>query len=189
MERHPIETMEFWTACDDVDALREALDAGLDPDARPRGVATLAMLCACSGAERCLKLLLSRGADARAYGPDAEANMQGAHAAAAHGRLARLEALLAHGADPDAVAGRAKTTPLILAILNREAECAELLMRHGADPRLNPGAGPSPSERARREGMDATADLIAQRELQIMERAEVGHVARPAGPGPGPKRV
>lgn len=83
------------------------------------------------GDEEIVRLLLSRGANARhRYGP----GYSPLHEAAAGGKIEILKLLVEHGADPNAATDDGQA-PLALAEAKGQTEAAALLRKHGAAPK------------------------------------------------------
>lgn len=141
----------------DVESARLLLAAGADVnDAAADGISVL-VLATHSGHAALVDFLLERGADVTA----AEVGYTALHAAVLRGDLGMIEALLAHGADPNArltkgtrvprdtnhwvlSAYLAGATPFLLAAKYAEPEIMRLLVEHGADPLLPTNDGTTP---------------------------------------------
>lgn len=82
------------------------------------------------GNEKCVALLLERGADVEAK--DFLGNTP-LWVAAHNGHPHCVNLLLHYGADVEARRGRVDTTPLWVAVYGGHSECVELLLSHGAD--------------------------------------------------------
>ena len=133
----------------DVESARLLLAAGADVnDAAASGTSAL-VVAAHSGHGTLAALLLEVGADPGA----ADAGYSALHAAVLRADVELVEALLAHGADPDTVLKRGTparrvsadwtlrnsmigATPFWLAARFREPEIMRVLAEHGADPRV-----------------------------------------------------
>ena len=141
----------------DVESARLLLAAGADVnDAAADGISVL-VLAAHSGHAALVDFLLERGVDVAA----AEVGYTALHAAVLRGDLGMIEALLAHGADPNARLTKgtrvprdtnhwvlssylAGATPFLLAAKYAEPEIMRLLVEHGADPLLPTNDGTTP---------------------------------------------
>ena len=133
----------------DVESARLLLAGGADVDAAAANGSIPLVLAVHSGHSRLAAFLLESGAD-----PDAdEAGYTALHAAVLRGEREAVEALLAHGADPNVRLARGtpgrrssedwmlkaryeSATPFWFAAHYREPEIMRLLVDAGADPRL-----------------------------------------------------
>jgi ankyrin repeat protein len=160
-------------ALDEVDRVRELLDAGDDADARTTDGFTPLHLAAFFGAPRVAALLLERGADPAAVA-DNPMRVQPLHSAAAgrHHDIAVL--LVAAGADVDARQQRGYT-PLQAAAANGDVELARTLLAAGADPDLANDAGGRPADLAAERGHHELADEL--------RTARTGTAGAPRPPG------
>lgn len=111
--------------------LTAALDAGLDPNSKTPGGTTVLMAAALDGDKT--RLLLSRGADARAR---SQSRIDALTIAASHlGTSASIAALLDAGAGVEPSEDvRVRRTPLAAAALAGDLPNVQLLLRRGAKP-------------------------------------------------------
>ncbi len=107
-------------------------------DLRPEDATRLLCATAQRGDARAVKLLLDRGADPNATGPELLSELPSEstalHRAAKKGFVEVARILLAAGANPNARAPRTDLTPLHRAAANGHVEVVEVLLVHGADP-------------------------------------------------------
>src|SRR5262249_21893377 len=111
--------------------LASLLDKGVDPHSKTRNGVTILMVGA-PDAEK-VKLLLSRGADAKARGSAGADALT--IAMAYRGSAHSVELLLTAGAAPEPPEGvRVRNAPLTLASMSGDAESVKLLLSHGVKP-------------------------------------------------------
>ena len=103
-------------------------------------------------------------------------------AAAFEGNAESVKILLGHGARPNLVAGRTKTTPLMAAAYSGHAEVVALLLAAGADPGLKDDFGETALDRARKRPLEGEQPRI----VDLLLRATPGATQPASGPGPGP---
>ena len=146
-------------ALDEVDRVRELLDAGEGADARTPDGFTPLHLAAFFGAPRVAALLLARGADPAAVA-DNPMRVQPLHSAAAgrHDDIAVM--LVTAGADVDA-RQQGGYTPLQAAAANGDVELVRALLAAGADPDLANDAGIRPADLAAERGHTELADELS----------------------------
>lgn len=121
--------------------LAALLDAGLDPNSRTPNGTTLLMMAA-PEAEK-VRLLLSRGANARARAPSGCDALT--IAAAYRNTAASLRLLVEAGAEVQAPQGiRVTNSPLLFASMTGDRENVDLLLAHGADPSASPSHASTP---------------------------------------------
>ena len=160
----------------DVETARVLVEAGADPnDTAASGTSALAMA-AHSGHGPLAIYLLEQGADPNA----AEAGYAALHAAVLRSQVALVEALLAHGADVDALVehgtpGRRFSADFSirhqwiganafwLAARYGEPEILEVLAEQGANPHILPASGMSPLQAA----MGVTRNPAENRRNQV----------------------
>lgn len=118
----------------DMDITRLLLEAGARDGMDGEGYTALARACERRDATEMVKLLLEYGSDANPQdGPSSPL-----HCAVSHGNLANIYALLE--ADPPAdvnardILGQ---TPLMVAVIDRQASIVKILLEHGADPMIS----------------------------------------------------
>ena len=122
-----METALFGTAAE----LAAQLDGGLDPNSKTPEGTTLLMMAAHDPDK--VKLLIGRGADARAQAKDGFTALMVATTYA--GSSASVKLLLEHGAEARPGAGvRFDASPLFLAAMAGDRETIALLLAKGADP-------------------------------------------------------
>jgi ankyrin repeat protein len=128
--------------------LKTLLDGGADPNQRGvQGYTPVER--AVSSNPEALEMLLERGADPNAQ--ETELGYTALHIAAQNLRLAAVQALLNHGANPNLQAKDGQT-PLHFAVRWPNLEIARLLLEHGADPNLEDAKGLTPLYFARQYG-------------------------------------
>jgi ankyrin repeat protein len=115
-----------------------------------------------AGSRPIVALLLARGADPNARGPD---GLTPLHLA----RNAVAEMLLVHGAEANARTSRG-TTPLHLAALSADYDTVELLVGRGADVDVRDVAGQTPLDLAARERIYAGRSLEDEASLRAKAR-------------------
>ncbi|MGZ3663986.1 MAG: ankyrin repeat domain-containing protein [Ktedonobacterales bacterium] len=142
-----------------VPVVREVLDA--DPTlaniVAPDGFTPLG-LAAFFGRLDVVILLLDRGADPTMASRNAM-HVAPLHSAVAAQHLGIAAALLAHGADANAVQAD-EYTPLHEAAHNGHVEMIELLLRHGANPQARLRDGQTPLDSARAAGRSEAITLL-----------------------------
>ena len=122
------ETALWWAAQEGhAEIVSVLLDAGADANSVSRDGLTPLFQAAGGGHLAATQVLLRRGADAGRRYPHFRGGTA-LHVAAAYGRLRCIEALLAHGADPNAQ-DQDSETPHGAAVRCKEEEAAELLQR------------------------------------------------------------
>jgi uncharacterized protein len=115
-------------------AVRAALADGANPNARDRAGCPVVMIAASRGAAAMVDTLLAAGADVHTRRTDRHAGLDDApliSLPAANGSLETLEAVLSHGATPDA-SDASGLTPLMCAAFMGHAAIAARLLRDGA---------------------------------------------------------
>ena len=104
------------------------------------------------GSDDEVKRLLDSGADVKAWSDNGYTAL---HYAAEAGRTSVVEALLAKGADIDAVGKIAADTPLYFAAINGHTDTVQLLLDKGAKQKVKGASdhrpGTLPRQRARRK--------------------------------------
>jgi len=142
----------------DLALLAGMLDTGLSPDwTMFRGHATALMCAARSGESDAVKLLLERGANARAVDPLGQTALHFAlFKPSARRHLPVVEALLAAGADANAADGNGQR-PLHMALRHGLPALVKALIDGGADPFLRDRAGRCPADWAPESGKGAPA--------------------------------
>ncbi len=145
IERGGITALLFAAQSGDVDSARMLLEAGADIDEAGADQNSVLVMAALSGHTAVAKMLLEQGADPQS----AAGGYTALHAAVLRGDLQTVEALLAHGANVDALLTRgspihrygshwalssawAGATPLLLATHYLETKIMRSLMDHGA---------------------------------------------------------
>ena len=116
-------------------------------------------LAAFFGHDGAARLLLERGADARAVAQN-PMGVQPIHSAAARGHADLVAALLDTAADPDA-RQRGGWTALHSAAHHGNSALAEVLLRHGADPSLESDDGATPAALAKEAGHEQLARRLS----------------------------
>lgn len=127
-----------------------------------------------------VKLLLGKGADARAANVLAKTVLHAAcdvRAADPKAQLAVLNLLLKHGADVNAK-DRRKVTPLHVAVRGRNLAAAEFLLKHGAEPDAADDGRSTPLRRAV-TGTGAGGTAGRQDEAVALVRLLLKHGANP----------
>ena len=144
-----------------VSAVRRAIYAGRDAvatlllDANP---ALDVFDAAATGRTRGLTELLEADPDlARGWSSD---GFTALHLAAVFGHHDAVDALLRHGADPNARQGGG-FTPLHAAAQNGDRESVDALLESGADPAVANDDGKTPGDLARAAGHDELGELLA----------------------------
>lgn len=154
--------------CGDLAAVRAALDAGIDVDARDDGAWTALhwladMGMVGSGREQILAVLLAAGAQVEARDLEAQTPLTIA-CRAGNGDLVRL--LLDAGASVDA-RSRAGTTALMAAASYGEPQTVILLLDRGADPNVVAMDGRTALEWARAQGWDDVVAILSDRQAKL----------------------
>ncbi|HTJ31537.1 MAG TPA: ankyrin repeat domain-containing protein [Acidobacteriaceae bacterium] len=153
-------------ACGDAQALSQALDAAPEAlhESSPDGW-TLLHLAAAFGSPQTVQLLLEKGANVRACSGNAQRN-EPLHAALALSRDSEtIRLLLDAGALPDARQTGGFTPIFSAAAANRRDLC-ELLLAHGANPRLANDFGQTAASYARERTHTELADWLDSRPAQ-----------------------
>lgn len=119
----------------DVPAVKDAIRAGVDPDARTQAGAPALLVAARIGDVAMVRALLSGGADVRAV-DDEDGERTALHCAAIRGDLAMIDELFDAGALVDARDGEGRT-PLHEATARGFVEAARALVERGAEPPAN----------------------------------------------------
>jgi len=115
----------------DLQQLQGLLDAGLDPNGRTANGTTVLMAAAPDAGK--IRLLLARGADAKARGGSGHDALT--IAAAYRGSAAAIQALIDAGAAVEPPEGvRVRNTPLVFASMTGDIENVKLLLARGARP-------------------------------------------------------
>lgn len=122
--------------------LHYCLCIGADPDSQLQGASILSFAVWGKGepGEQMTAHLLKFGADPKRVGPR---GMSILHAAAKNGTLGTVKLLIDHGASVNALDSEG-TTPLLLALMEKNSETAGLLLDNGADPDATNSQGLSP---------------------------------------------
>jgi ankyrin repeat protein len=151
------------------------LDAGADPNlANPHGIVPLHLAIENVDLEM-VDLLIAAGADPRARDAEGETPL---FIAARAGATAIAERLLASGAPVDERDDEYEQTALMVAVREGQAETAQLLPAHGADPNAQTLAGVVPAFRL-------PSDNAGSKGVGIVRGGWPDHGAR--GPTPGAK--
>ncbi|MEM9237610.1 MAG: ankyrin repeat domain-containing protein, partial [Verrucomicrobiota bacterium] len=157
---------------DDLDAVRELVEAGAGVDeANRHGVTALSLACR-NGSESMIRLLLEKGADPNGKLSGGETVLM---TAARTGRPGGVRALLEKGAQVDAREGRGQTA-LMWAAAEGHLEVVELLIEQGADIRVRLASGFDALLFAVREGHGDVVKVL------IEAGAEVSQAAYPKKP-------
>jgi len=126
-----------------VDALRETLDSGADPNGADKGGLTPLMEAALTGQTAMATVLLDRGADVNARD---RGDWTALHYAAQDSQLEIARLLVSRGAQIDARDSDGNT-PLWRAVFSSKGEdMVQLLVRSGADRTLKNNHGISPKD-------------------------------------------
>lgn len=107
-----------------------------------------------------VELLLEKGADVNLASRNAQ-HVMPLHSAVAHQHLAIAKALLAHGADVNAIQAD-NFTPLHEAAQNGQADMLHLLLTHGAHVNVRKADGETPLTIAQKQGHQEVVAILQQ---------------------------
>ncbi|MDR0780447.1 MAG: ankyrin repeat domain-containing protein [Pseudomonadales bacterium] len=135
-------TLHWLVRVDALDAVKELLDAGADPNAVTGDNLSALSLAITNANTAMVELLLNAGANANTREPAGETMLM---SAAAVGTPGSISALLAHGAEVDALDRDYGQSALMVAAREGHADAVQLLLKAGANPNLHTNIGKTPA--------------------------------------------
>ncbi|MFE3145010.1 ankyrin repeat domain-containing protein [Streptomyces scopuliridis] len=160
-------TLESSIRAGDLPVATSLLHAGTDPNLRDADGLTPLMIAAGLGQPYMVDLLLAAGADV--FGVERRMGATALHKAAQSGNVDVIGSLLDHGAFVDQQSPILGNTPLMDAVLHKQEEAVELLLKRGAKTTVTNVWQQTALDIARSDGLDAIAGLI---EGQIEQNEE-----------------
>ena len=154
-DRFGIAPLQYAAGWNRVPVVEFLLDQGADVNRAKSGWTPLTLACA-AGHQEVFDLLLAKGADPNATGPNP---VYPIHAAVNQGRIQMTATLLQKGSNPNQL-GEKKITPLHLAAFRGETSLIQLLLEHGADKQAVDASGNKPKDYARQERSPYALQLL-----------------------------